>query len=776
MKLAQRLQIYLILFGVLCIIQAGAQYWINRQFLVFVAESDIIAEITHNISHINILTAEFVDHPEEARPREQWLEVYNRLSVLIGSPLLDKYRSSQEMEMMHESFGIMGGNFQRLQETLASTQPSEVREHAKQRIATASKIATLSIVDKATLLRHNIIVAQNRLYDQALYGFFALVFLMLLFAVLFFRYSNRKITDAIRNLDQGISRVGEGYLDTKILPVGDQELKHICHALNHMVETLRNTTTSKEQLESLVSDRTEALQKSRLAAISLMEDSNLQRQQLAIAKQKLELEIEQRKHREKELLEKEVLLKQAKEAAEASNRAKSVFLASMSHELRTPLNAILGFSSLMRRDNLLEDHQKQNLDIINRSGAHLLTLINDVLEMSKIEAGRLHLDIASFDLGAMVRDVADMMEIRAREKNLRLMIDQSSYFPRFINGDEARLRQILINLIGNAVKFTEEGGVTIRLGTRENKTSHLIIEVEDSGPGISVEDQKRLFLPFVQLGKQPGDNKGTGLGLAITRQFVELMEGSIKLESVPGKGALFRVDLPLSEVDEVDMIQPEKKIGEVAGAVPGQSDFRILIVEDQRENQLLLSQLMQRIGYKAEVAENGEQAVQLFQRWKPHLIWMDRRMPVMDGLEATKLIRALPGGKDVKIIAVTASAFKEQREEMLEAGMEDFVRKPYRFNEIYDCLNRQLGVQYIYVDGDEGQEELLPVALTAEMLEILPLELRGELNDALESLDSDCIRSVIAKVASYDVMLPLTLTRLVEDFDYPTILKVLNKG
>lgn len=463
-------------------------------------------------------------------------------------------------------------------------------------------------------------------------------------------------------------------------------------------------------------------------------------------------------------------LTKARDEAESANRAKSVFLASMSHELRTPLNAILGFSSLMRRDEQLRPEQRTNLDIINRSGEHLLTLINDILEVSKIEAGKTQLNITPFDLGNMVREVTDMMELRAREKGLQLLLDQSSEFPRYIMGDEARLRQILINLLGNAVKFTRDGGVTLRLGTKQNTTTHLIIEIEDSGPGISAEDQLHLFQPFMQFGKQAGDNKGTGLGLSITRQFVQLMGGSINVESNAGKGSLFRVDLPLNEVKEANLPTPQETArGEVIGLEFGQPAYRILIVEDQLENQLLLTQLMQRIGFEVKLAEDGRQGVQLFKSWQPDLIFMDRRMPVMDGIEATRAIRQLPGGKRVKIVAVTASAFTEQRDETLAAGMDGFVRKPYRFNEIYDSLARHLGVHYRYA---RVQEETA-VALTAEMLTVLPQALRNELKTALESLESRHINKVLDKIASCDAVLYDALLLLVENYDYPAILKQL---
>src|SRR5450830_149673 len=476
-------------------------------------------------------------------------------------------------------------------------------------------------------------------------------------------------------------------------------------------------------------------------------------------------------HLEEEVEQRTTDLLLARNAAEAANHAKSLFLANMSHELRTPLNAILGFSSLMRKDAQLRQDQRNNLDIINRSGEHLLTLINDVLEVAKIEAGRMQLNTAAFNFGTMVRDVVDMMEIRAKEKGLRLILDQSSQIPGYINGDEARFRQILINLVGNAVKFTQQGGVTVRLGTRQNAHTHLLIEIEDTGIGIATEDQKRLFQPFVQLGEFNAQ-KGTGLGLAITQQYVQLMGGTIAVESTPGKGSIFRVELPFKRVDKVDLPKESSSKGEILGLAPNQQECRVLIVEDQLENQLLLSNLMKNIGIPFKVADNGEQALSLFLDWHPHLIWMDRRMPVMDGIEATKRIRALPGGKDVKIVAVTASAFTEQRDEMLKAGMDDFVPKPYRFNEIYECLTRQLGVQYVYAEA-QPTEDTGATPLTAQMLSALPPELRSELRDALKSLDTERIGTAIGQVASYDPTLHKTLTHLTDNFDYPAILNVL---
>ncbi|MFN2188226.1 MAG: ATP-binding protein, partial [Candidatus Promineifilaceae bacterium] len=462
----------------------------------------------------------------------------------------------------------------------------------------------------------------------------------------------------------------------------------------------------------------------------------------------------------------------ARDAAEAANKAKSVFLANMSHELRTPLNAILGFSKLMSRHEQLSAEQCQQLGIINRSGEHLLALINDVLEMAKIEAGRLQLEIAPLDLGNLVRDVIEIMQLRCREKGLCLLLDQSSAFPRYIKGDESRLRQILLNLLSNAVKFTEEGNVIVRLGVRDNSRQHLVIEVQDSGQGIKPEDQERLFKPFVQLTDDAA-RQGTGLGLSITRQFVQMMGGDISIESEYGRGSLFRINLPLALTDEEDILEYSlKQHGEVIGLAPSQPAVRVLIAEDQKDNQLLLSRLMENLGLEARIAVNGDECVRIFQQWHPDLIWMDRRMPVMGGEEACKRIRQLPDGGKVKIIAVTASALKEQQQEMIDVGMDDFVRKPYRFEELYDCMARHLGLKYRYAEQTEAEPET--VLLTHDMLGTLSQGLREQLRRGLESLDSEHISATIQKIGVVNAELAQILSRLTDDFDYPTILNVLD--
>ncbi|MDY0189474.1 MAG: ATP-binding protein [Desulfuromonas sp.] len=476
-----------------------------------------------------------------------------------------------------------------------------------------------------------------------------------------------------------------------------------------------------------------------------------------------------KEHLENEVQQRTAELVLARDAADAANLAKSVFLANMSHELRTPLNAILGFSNILRHDPAIPGRQKESLAIINKSGNHLLGLINDVLEIAKIEAGCIALEPAPFDLSSMVTDVIDMLRIRAQNKGLQLLLDQSSATPRYVVGDEAKLRQILINLISNAIKATEQGGISLRIGIKNNHPEHLIIEVEDSGCGISAQDQDKLFQPFVQIGPQ-GTQQGTGLGLAITREFTELMNGSISVSSTVGHGSIFHVEIKVQSATAQDMPPASPSLGTVTGLEPGQPPCRVLVVEDQLDNQLLLMSLLENIGLEVKLAENGYIALEHFKQWQPHFIWMDRRMPVMDGVEATRRIRALPGGDKVKIAAITASTFKEQDAQLTAAGFDTIVHKPYRSDQIFECMERLLNLRLIREDVATIPAQHLEISSTA--LAALPQALRQELITALELLDRRHIQEAIQKISAIDANLASALDRRARKYDYKGLLQI----
>jgi CheY-like chemotaxis protein len=446
----------------------------------------------------------------------------------------------------------------------------------------------------------------------------------------------------------------------------------------------------------------------------------------------------------------------------------------MSHELRTPLNAILGFSAMVRTDPSLPDRHRQDLAVIGHSGEHLLDLIDDVLDMAKIETGSVIVENASFDLNALVYDAVDMIRERAQAKNLELRVEIASGTPRFVRSDPGKVRQVLANLVGNAVKYTEEGRVTVLVNSKlaeNSRDSALILEVEDTGIGIAPEDQARIFDPFVQAGSTK-TRVGAGLGLSISRRFVELLGGTIQVESTPRLGSRFRVEVPVETTKAPGAMLEDAAVEEVAGLEPGQPGYRILIVEDQRENRLLLERLLHEAGFQVRVAEDGSQAIEAFREWRPHFIWMDVRLPVLGGVEAAKRIRELEGGRGVKIVAVTASASASQREEVLAAGLDDFLRKPYRRGEIFECMARHLGVRYLYRASGQASADV-SAGLRHEDLAALPVSLRDELERAVVSLDREWIARLVSQISEQNDSLGSVLARLAAVFSYTPILRAL---
>ncbi len=566
-------------------------------------------------------------------------------------------------------------------------------------------------------------------------------------------------------------------------------------------------------------------------------------------------------------------LQQALHAADAANRAKSEFLANMSHELRTPLNAILGFTQIMNRDPSLSHQHQQYLGIINRAGEHLLDLINDVLEMSKIEAGRIALHENCFDLIRLLDNLENMFRLRAEAKNLDLIFDIAPDIPQCIKTDESKLRSCLINLLGNAIKFTESGKVTLRVsgkwgtgnseqGTEngeeirerlelsplaapsnsseermseaENRTevslslfplssscvppssfstsdeqclfthSRLLFEVEDTGPGIASEEIALLFEPFGQTEAGRKSQQGTGLGLPISRRFVQLMGGDIQVSSVLGGGTTFAFDIQMALADatEIQITQTKRKVIALA---PNQSEYRILVVDDRFESRLVLVALFTSIGFCVKEAENGQEAIAIWESWKPHLIFMDMQMPVMDGYEATRQIKAreqerkgtqelgrwgdgesenvsascsIPASyPQTIIIALTASAFEDERQMVLSMGCDDFVGKPFREAELLEKVSQHLGVIYLYEEttdqteaGTQKTQESLTAADLKSDLAQMPTQWLVELQNAAAIGSDDTVLALIAEIPQEYAHLAEVLTDLVQNYQFEKII------
>ncbi|CAN7198190.1 AAA family ATPase [Pseudoduganella sp. LjRoot289] len=454
----------------------------------------------------------------------------------------------------------------------------------------------------------------------------------------------------------------------------------------------------------------------------------------------------------------------ARKSADAANAAKSAFLSSMSHELRSPLNTLLGFARLMERRPALPDETRADLAIILRSGEHLRALINQVLDLAKIEAGRLVLDITDFDLHAVLDELEDMFAFKAEARGLSLRFALEGV-PQFVRGDTLKLRQVLINLLDNALKFTEHGEVVLRVHP-EPGDGRLAFAVADTGIGIVAAELGQLGTAFVRAGG--AQREGTGLGLAISRNFVHLMGGELRLASEPGHGtcASFSVDLPPVSAEAAS---PDPLPRRVVALAAGQPRYRVMVVDDRAEARQLLRRLLAPLGFEVREACDGRQAVELWRAWPAHLIWMDMRMPVMDGRAATRCIKASPNGGATVIIALTASSFEDERADILAAGCDDFLRKPFHESDLFALMQKHLGVTFVH--QEEGEGGAAAPKLDAGALAVLPAAQRLALEQGLVQLDTAAVEAVIAEVG--DPSLARALATLASEFQYTQILRLL---
>jgi PAS domain S-box-containing protein len=454
--------------------------------------------------------------------------------------------------------------------------------------------------------------------------------------------------------------------------------------------------------------------------------------------------------------------------SEAANRAKSLFLSNMSHELRTPLNAVIGFSQLLARDPLLTERQRSDVQVVFRSGQDLLDIIDDILEISRIEAGRLVMKPDDFSIYELLADLEGMFRSRCEAKGLRLLVELDDHLPEFLYGDRTKFKQILSNLLSNAAKFTSNGGISLRAwsdvyqdeGLQQRDMVRLTVEVEDSGIGISPENQGKIFVPFEQVDS-PTQKGGTGLGLAICREYATLLGGDIRVTSEPGSGSCFRFTavMPKGKAIPGNDLTAYRK---VVGLEPGTGPVRVLVVDDNADTQVLLKALLTPIGFEVCQASNGKEAIELFEEFSPHAVLMDMRMPDVDGYEATRKIKSTDKGLATPVIALTASAFERGKRKSFDAGVDAYLRKPFQHGELYELLGRCLELQYVYKDDNDW---IFP-AITTEEVSALPEDLRSKLLHAVEEGDMGLFTEMLDQVVESHPAFVRELRKLADAFDY----------
>ncbi|MBE9174426.1 MASE1 domain-containing protein [Synechocystis salina LEGE 06155] len=518
-----------------------------------------------------------------------------------------------------------------------------------------------------------------------------------------------------------------------------------------------------------------------------------QNQKLQELYEQKELEREQREKiliEYNQSLQKQVDLVKAKEMAESEAKAKSTFVANMSHELRSPLNAIIGFSQLMLRTKNLPMEQYENAGIIQRSGEYLLNLINNILDFSKIEAGKTHLNLHHFDLYLLLDDLEDMLHLKATHEGIELIFIRDDDLPRYIYGDEIKLRQILLNLLSNAIKFTRQGEVILTssfrnveqekianpgMGTNPQTQSKYWLDftIKDTGKGISEVELSHLFEAFSQTESGRNAQEGTGLGLAITRQFIRLMGGDITVSSVVDQGTTFKFSI-LVDLGEMILSRAPNSAQKVLALTPGQPVYKILVVDDKSVNRQLLIKLLAPFGFEIEEASNGQEAIALWESWEPHLIFMDMRMPVMDGYEATKHIKGQVKGNATAVVALTASVLEEEKAIVLSAGCDDFLRKPFRENTIFDALTKHLGVTYVYESAPDRNDDLGDTVLKPESFLIMSQDWLTQLSHYLLEADTEQVMKLIAEIPASESEFGQNLTKLVRKFEFEKILDLLD--
>jgi signal transduction histidine kinase/DNA-binding NarL/FixJ family response regulator len=575
-------------------------------------------------------------------------------------------------------------------------------------------------------------------------------------------FTSRWISQPILCLSQASKEIAKGNLEQKVeikrikeLDVLAQSFNYMAVQLNLLFNTLEETNA---ELEARVEIRTSALKESET---KLREQAEL-----------LEIKVEERT----------TALNQAKIAAEVANDAKSKFIGKMSHELRTPLNIILGFTQIMKHEHSLKPAQQENIEIIYRSASHLLELINDILAMSKLESNQLKLEEDNFDLSYLLDELAEKLQPRASLKQLELIFQNGNDLPQYVIADREKLSQVLLNILDNAIKFTETGRVILRVvnnavvdSSHQEVNGHLLFEIADTGPGIAPNEINTLFTPFVQMDTNINFQKGAGIGLAISQKFVQLMGGNITVSSEIGVGTVFKFAVNF-QPGYASILPAKKTRKQVIGLEPGQPLSRILVVDNQWENRQLLVKLLSPLGFEVQEAINGQEAVDIWQNWQPHLVLMDLEMPVMGGDEATKQIRGQFQGEETIIIALTTNAFDEDRTAILSGGYNDFINQPFEDTVLFEQIGQYLGVGYIYAAETSvslPQESSLKVVLNPDALREMPADWVVELGQAAIQLDTDWVLKLIEQIPDSNHHLATVLTAWVNSFQFDKIIDLI---
>ena len=489
-----------------------------------------------------------------------------------------------------------------------------------------------------------------------------------------------------------------------------------------------------------------------------------------IARVKTHLQLRNlQKNLETQVASRTIELATALQEAKAANNVKNVFFSQITHELRTPMNAILGFVQLMQRDISLNAEHQEQLQIISHSGEHLMALINDVLEVSKIEAGRLILEQNNFDLYRLLKGIEEMLKIKAQAKNIDFVIQKRDRVPQYIQTDEQKLRQVLINLLANAVKFTSQGEVKLIIDYNLQKPHQIDFEVQDTGSGIAAEELDSLFIPFVQTQTGRQSQSGTGLGLSICQEYVELMGGKIEVDTQVDLGSTFSFTIPIKIGEPTT---PSLESRRVIGLQPNQIVPKILVAEDRWENRQFLVRLLEMIGFEVKEASDGSEAIAIWSDWSPDLILMDLQMPVLDGYEATKHIKR--SDKSIVIIAITASQFKEQKKFIFSSGCDDLMNLPFKEEDLWAKIARYLNVEYIYQTPTQTKSTL-SVSNDGDLehdLSIMSSEWIEQVKNHAIAANAKEINNLLTQIPEQHTELVLAIARLVDDFCFEQIIEL----